>query len=161
LAEFSSVFLRIALGGSFLSAVADRVGLWGAYGYPNVAWGSYPRFVAYTAKLLWLLPPATVPPLALGATLAETLFGLLLVLGWKTRLTSFLSGVLLTSFALCMTPALGVKAALNYSVFSAAGGALLLATYMRFSFSLDELYRRNGLSGDPPTANRSRDDHTR
>ena len=33
-AEFSSVFLRIALGGSFLSAVADRFGLWGAYGYP-------------------------------------------------------------------------------------------------------------------------------
>jgi hypothetical protein len=37
LAEFSSVFLRIALGWSFLSAVADRFGLWGAYGYPNVA----------------------------------------------------------------------------------------------------------------------------
>jgi hypothetical protein len=61
LAEFNSVFLRIALGGSFLSAVADHFGLWGAYGYPNAAWGSYPRFVAYTAKLLWLLPPATVP----------------------------------------------------------------------------------------------------
>jgi hypothetical protein len=35
LAEFSSVFLRIALGGSFPSAVADRFGFWGAYGYPN------------------------------------------------------------------------------------------------------------------------------
>ena len=32
------VFLRIALGISFLSAVADRFGLWGAYGQPNVAW---------------------------------------------------------------------------------------------------------------------------
>ena len=67
LAEFSSVFLRVALGGAFLSAVADRFGLWGAYGYPNVAWGSYSRFVAYTAKLLWLLPPAC-PPRLMPAT---------------------------------------------------------------------------------------------
>jgi uncharacterized membrane protein YphA (DoxX/SURF4 family) len=94
LAEFSSVFLRIALlEGLFLSAVADRFGIWGAYGYPNVAWGQLPRFVAYTAKLLWLLPPTIVPALAFGATAAETLFGLLLVLGWKTRPTSLLSGV--------------------------------------------------------------------
>ena len=155
LAKFSSVFLRIALGGSFLSAVADRFGLWGAYGYPNVAWGSYTRFVAYTAKLLWLLPPATVPALALGATVAETLFGLLLILGWKTRLISLLSGILLTTFALSMTLALGVKAPLDYSVFSAAGSALLLATWTMFPFSLD------GLSGNPQIANRSRDDHDR
>src|SRR5262249_17035599 len=159
LAEFSSVFLRIALGGTFLSAVADRFGLWGAYGYPNVAWGSYPRFVAYTAKLLWLLPPAPVPALALGATVAGTLFGLLLVLGWKTQLTSLLSGILLTAFALSMTLALGVKAPLDYSVFSAAGGALLLATYTRFPFSLDELIRPKPVSGGLPMANRSRHDH--
>ncbi|WP_423959253.1 DoxX family protein [Candidatus Binatus sp.] len=57
-----------------------------------MAWGSYPRFVAYTAKLLRLLPPTIVPALAFGATAAETLFGLLLVLGEKTRLTSLLSG---------------------------------------------------------------------
>jgi uncharacterized membrane protein YphA (DoxX/SURF4 family) len=143
LAEFSSVFLRVALGGSFLSAVADRFGLWGVYGHPNVAWGSYSRFVSYTAQLLWFLPSTTVPTMALGATAAETVFGLLLVLGWKTRLTSLLSGVLLTTFALSMTMALGVKAPLNYSVFSAAGGALLLGTYTRFPFSLDEFFRRN------------------
>jgi uncharacterized membrane protein YphA (DoxX/SURF4 family) len=107
--------------------------------------GQLPRFVAYTAKLLWFLPPATVPVLALGATVAETLFGLLLVLGWQTRLTSLLSGVLLTTFALSMTLALGVKAPLDYSVFSATGGALLLATYTKFPFSLDGLFRRNDL----------------
>src|SRR4030095_6840829 len=32
--SFSSVFLRSALGFSFLSAVADRFGLWGAFGEP-------------------------------------------------------------------------------------------------------------------------------
>jgi len=39
-ATFSSAFLRLALGISFLSAVADRFGLWGVYGQPNVSWGS-------------------------------------------------------------------------------------------------------------------------
>lgn len=144
LAKFSSVFLRLALGVSFLSAVADRFGLWGAYGNPNVAWGNYARFVDYTAKLNWFLPAAMIPALASIATAAETLFGLLLVLGWKTRITALLSGVLLTTFALTMTVALGVKAPLNFSVFSAAGGALLLGGCAKFPFSLDELRRRIG-----------------
>jgi len=143
LAKFSSVFLRLALGISFLSAVADRFGLWGVYGQPNVSWGNYARFVDYTAKLNWFLPPAMIPALAMIATAAETLFGLLLVLGWKTRITALLSGILLIAFALAMTMALGVKAPLNASVFSAAGGALLLATCANFPFSLDELLRRN------------------
>jgi hypothetical protein len=45
LAKFSSVFLRLALGITFLSAVADHLGFWGTYGQPNVAWGNYARFV--------------------------------------------------------------------------------------------------------------------
>jgi uncharacterized membrane protein YphA (DoxX/SURF4 family) len=143
LATASSVFLRLALGISFLSAVADRFGLWGVYGEPNVAWGNYARFVAYTAKLNWFLPAAMIPLVANISTAAETLFGLLLVFGWKTRTTALLSGVLLTTFALAMTAALGVKAPLDLSVFSAAGGALLLATSARFPFSLDELVGRN------------------
>jgi uncharacterized membrane protein YphA (DoxX/SURF4 family) len=143
LATVSSVFLRLALGISFLSAVADRFGLWGVYGEPNVAWGNYARFVAYTAKLNWFLPAATIPALAIIATAAETLFGILLVLGWKTRTIALLSGVLLTTFALTMTMALGVKAPLDLSVFSAAGGALFLATSANFPFSFDELVRQN------------------
>jgi uncharacterized membrane protein YphA (DoxX/SURF4 family) len=142
LAKISSVFLRLALGISFLSAVADRFGIWGAYGQPNVSWGNYARFQDYTAKLNWFLPAAMIPALAIIATAAETLFGLLLVLGWKTRITALLSGVLLTTFALTMTMALGVKAPLNFSVFSSAGGALLLGVCTNFPFSLDELLER-------------------
>ena len=141
LAEFSSVFLRLALGLSFLSAVADRFGLWGVYGQPNVSWGNYARFVAYTAKLNWYLPAPLIPALAMIATVAETLFGVLLVLGWKIRITAILSGVLLAAFALTMTIALGVKAPLNFSVFSAARGAFLLATCSEFPFSVDKLLR--------------------
>jgi uncharacterized membrane protein YphA (DoxX/SURF4 family) len=143
LATVSSVFLRLALGISFVSAVADRFGFWGFYGQRNVAWGTYARYVAYTAKLNWFLPAATIPALAIIATAAEVLLGLLLVLGWKTRTIALSSGVLLTIFALTMTMALGVKAPLDSSVFSAAGGALLLAASANFPFSLDELVRRN------------------
>ncbi len=143
LATFSSLFLRLALGISFLSAVADRFGFWGTYGQPNVAWGTYARFVNYTAELNWFLPAAMIPALAIIATAAETLFGFLLVLGWKTRITAVLSGILLSIFALAMTIALGVKAPLNFSVFSAAGGALLLGTCTKCPYSLDELLRRN------------------
>ena len=143
LATFSSVFVRLALGVSFLSAVADRFGLWGVYGQPNVSWGNYARFVDYTAKLNWFLPAAMIPALAMVATAAETLFGLLLVLGWRTRLVALLSGALLTIFGLAMTVALGVKAPLNFSVFSDAGGALLLAEHADVPFSVDELLRRH------------------
>jgi uncharacterized membrane protein YphA (DoxX/SURF4 family) len=138
LAKFSTLFLRLALGVTFLSAVADRFGLWGVYGQANVAWGNYARFVSYTAKLNWFLS-LLIPLAAIVATAAETLLGLLLVLGWKTRITALLSGILLTNFALAMTIALGVKAPLNFSVFSAAGGAFLLATCPEFPFSLDGL----------------------
>jgi uncharacterized membrane protein YphA (DoxX/SURF4 family) len=143
LAKFSSVFLPLALGISFLSAVADRYGLWGAYGQPNVSWGDYARFVDYTAKLNWFLPAAMIPTLAMIATAAETILGLLLVFGWKTRIAALLTGLLLISFALTMTLALGVKAPLNLSVFSGAGGALLLGACETFPLSLDELLQRN------------------
>jgi uncharacterized membrane protein YphA (DoxX/SURF4 family) len=66
--------------------------------------------VNYTARLNWFLPAAMIPGLAIVATVAETLFGILLVLGWKTRITALLSGVLLTTFALTMMIALGMKA---------------------------------------------------
>ena len=123
----SSLFLRFALGLSFLAAVADRFGLWGPFGQPNVAWGDFSRFVDYTAKLNWFLPHAVIPTLAGIATLAEALLGFLLLTAWRLRIIAFVSGVLLLVFGLAMTFALGIKAPLNFSVFSAAGGGFLLA----------------------------------
>ena len=136
---FSSLFLRLALGLSFLSALADRFGLWGAFGRPNVSWGSFARFVAYTGKLNWFLPEALIPALAIIATCAEASLGLCLVIGWYTRTAALLSGILLILFGVTMTVALGVKAPLDFSVFSAAGGAFLLATCPEFPFSVDKL----------------------
>jgi len=140
--SFSSVFLRSALGLGFLSAVADRFGLWGAFGQPNVDWGNFSRFLEYTHTLNWYLPGGMIPPLGVIATSAELLFGLLLLVGWHTRATALLSGLLLLSFGAAMTLALGVKAPLNYGVFTGVGGALLLANCGSFPFSVDELLFR-------------------
>jgi uncharacterized membrane protein YphA (DoxX/SURF4 family) len=140
--RFSSTFLRCALGLGFLSAVADRFGLWGAFGQPNVEWGSFSRFLEYTQTLNWYVPTGMIPALGVIATGAEILCGLLLIIGWHTRAVARLSGLLLLSFGVAMTLALGVKAPLNFAVFSGMGGALLLATCERFPFSVDELLVR-------------------
>ena len=121
--SFSSVFLRCALGLGFLSAVADRFGLWGAFGQPNVEWGNFSRFLEYTHSLNWYVPAGMIPPLGVIATGAETLFGLLLLVGWHTRAAALSSGLLLLSFGVAMTLALGVKAPLNFAVFTGVGGA--------------------------------------
>jgi uncharacterized membrane protein YphA (DoxX/SURF4 family) len=82
-----------------------------------------------------------IPALAVLSTGSEILFGLLLFAGWQTRITAVCSGILLMTFGLAMTLALGIEAPLSFSVFSAAGGSLLLATCPTFPFSVDSLRR--------------------
>ena len=140
--RYSSVVLRAALAIGFLSAVADRFGLWGPFGEPNVDWGNFSRFLEYTHSLNWFVPAAMIPALGIIATAAEILFGVLLIVGWHTRATALLSALLLLAFGVAMALGLGVKAPLNYAVFTAMGGALLLANCRRFPFSLDQLRLR-------------------
>ena len=141
-AGYASLLLRIGLGVGFLSAVADRLGLWGAFGQPNVEWGNFSRFLEYTHTLNWYLPAGMILPLGIIATGAEILFGLLLLVGWRTRTVALLSGLLMLTFAVSMTLALGIKAPLNFAVLTGIGGALLLANCESFPFSVDELLSR-------------------
>ena len=147
-ADCSTVFLRLALGFSFLSAVADRFGLWGAYGQPHVAWGDFARFVAYTGKLNWFVPTTLFPALAWASTFAEIILGFALVAGLFTRIAALLSGMILLLFAPAMTMALGVKAPLDLSVFSASAGAFLLAAHGKYPLSADAfiIHRYDGNS---------------
>ena len=144
-AGYASLLLRIGLGAGFLSAVADRFGLWGAFGKRNVEWGNFSRFVEYTHTLNWYVPARLIPPLAVIATCAESVFGLLLLVGWHTRTAALLAGFLLLTFAAAMTLSLGIKAPLNYAVLTGVGGAWLLANCESFPFSVDELLSRRTL----------------
>ena len=125
-------FLRLSIAGGFLSSVADRFGIWGAPGTPNVAWGAWTPFVEYAGKLNWFAPAPIVSFLAWAATFSEIVFAVGLIVGWQLRWFALGSGLLLLCFALAMTFALGIKAPLNYSVFAASAGALFLAASTRW-----------------------------
>ncbi|MBB5330326.1 DoxX family protein [Tunturiibacter gelidoferens] len=141
-AGYASLLLRIGLGVGFLSAVADRLGLWGAFGQPNVEWGTFSRFLEYTHTLNWYLPDAMILPLGIIASGAEILLGFLLLVGWRTRVTALLSALLMLVFGAAMTLALGVKAPLNFAVLTGIGGSLLLSTCESFPYSVDEFLSR-------------------
>lgn len=123
----TTVFLRLALGVGFLSAVTDRFGLWGPHGAENVAWGNWARFVAYTGVLNPWAPAGLIEPIAWAATIAEAVLGVALIVGWQTRAAGLLSGVLLLLFALGMTIGTGAKSAFNASVLAASAAGFALA----------------------------------
>jgi uncharacterized membrane protein YphA (DoxX/SURF4 family) len=119
--------VRLALAASFLSAVADRLGLWGPPGATGVSWGSVPKYEEYVAQLNWFLPAGLVPVAGWAATACEVTLATGLLIGWRLRWVAFAAGILLTVFAVTMAVALGPKSPLDYSVPSAAGAAFLLA----------------------------------
>jgi thiosulfate dehydrogenase (quinone) large subunit len=135
------IFLRLALGVAFLSAVGDRFGLWGPPGTRNVAWGNFARFTQYTALLNPWAPSALVPVLAWAATAAELVFGLALLVGLYTQEVALGSGMLLLLFAFGMTIGTGVQSALNASVPSAAAAAFALSLLGPGAWSLDRWWR--------------------
>ncbi|MFV0443638.1 MAG: DoxX family protein [Planctomycetaceae bacterium] len=119
--------LRIALAASFLSAVADRLGLWGPPGTPNVVWGAWGPFVEYVGMLHPFASATVYPWLGWSATILEVVIALGLLIGWRLRTFAWASGGLLTLFGLVMTASLGVKPPLDYSVWTAAAASFYLA----------------------------------
>lgn len=125
--DYFSLFARFAIAIGFLSAVADRFGLWTPLlGNGNVVWGNMESFTAYTGVLLPWVPKFLLPLFAWTATIAEIILGVLLIIGYQKRLVALLSGILLLAFAFSMLFSLNVKAPLDYSVFAAAACAFLL-----------------------------------
>jgi len=121
------LFLRLALSASYLSAVADRFGFWGAPGSAGVAWGNWENFVDYTGSVVGFLPQQWSGFLAIVATVLEIILPIFLILGYQLKYTSMVSGLLLLGFALAMTLSFGVKTPLDYSVFTGAAASFLLS----------------------------------
>jgi uncharacterized membrane protein YphA (DoxX/SURF4 family) len=128
-ASVVALFARFALGAGFLSAVADRFGVWGAPGATNVAWGDFAHFQAYAAKLNPFLPAGMIPALAWVITAAEVVTGVALIAGFRVRAAAILSAVLLLGFSIGMAIGTGPKTALDASVPAAAAAALMLACW--------------------------------
>jgi putative oxidoreductase len=125
LERLAILYARIALGAAFLSTVADRFGLWGKYG----GWGNFANFTHYTAQVNSFMPVFMIPFLAWAATAAELSLGIALILGIWPRWVAFGAATLLFLFGTAMAISFGVKSPLDYSVFSASAGAVLLALY--------------------------------
>jgi uncharacterized membrane protein YphA (DoxX/SURF4 family) len=119
-------YARFALGAAFLSGIADRFG-W--YKGRNVGYGDFAGFLSYTAKVNSFMPAITIPFLAWVATAAELSLGVLLILGLWPRWVALGSAVLLALFGIAMAISFGIKSPMDYSVFSASAGAVLLALY--------------------------------
>lgn len=130
------LFLRLALAAGFLSAVADRFGWWGK---EVSVWGNWESFLAYTEVLNPWLPKSIIPILGTMATIAEIVFAIGLIIGFKTELFAKLSGFLLLLFALSMAFSIGIKAPFDYSVFIASAAAFALSLMKTKHYELDSL----------------------
>lgn len=134
--KWIKLFLRFAISAGFLSAVADRFGLWS----PEVSvWGNWENFLSYTELINPWIPSSLIPAVGILATAAEVLFAICLILGFKTELFAKLSGVLMLLFALSMTFSTGIKGALDFSVFSASAAAFALSLMNKKFLELDIL----------------------
>ncbi|WP_018345099.1 DoxX family membrane protein [Cytophaga aurantiaca] len=136
--SYISLFFRAALSLTLLSAVADRFGYWGT----QSVWGNWQNFVQYTGTLTFYLPASLTEAAAIAATAAEGIFGILLLIGYKTKITAYLTGTLLLVFALSMVGSIGIKATLDYSVWVGSAASFLLAVQNAYPFSIDAFLKK-------------------
>ncbi|MEO5648760.1 MAG: DoxX protein [Ginsengibacter sp.] len=134
------LFLRLAIGAGFLSAVADRFGFWSK---EVSAWGNWDNFITYTQSLNPLIPLSFIPAIGWASTLLEIMFGVCLLIGFKTSLVAKLSGWLLLIFALAMTFTRGIKAPLDYSVYAASAAAFSLSLLKQKFLEIDIFIKGN------------------
>lgn len=138
----ATLLLRLATAVNFLSPVAARLGWWGH--------GNWTKFLTYAATVNSFAPPALVPTLAVTATVLEATFALCLLAGFQTRLVALGASGLTLLFALAMSYSVGLKEALDYSVFVDSASALLLATMPEDRWSFDRLLRSRRESTSRP-----------
>jgi putative oxidoreductase len=131
--DLAVLLLRVATAVNFLSAVAIRLGFWGANN------GTWAEFIVYTGKVNSFAPAAIIPFLAVAATSLEVLFAILLLIGYKIRWVALSSAILTLIFALSMTYSFGPLSALSYSVWVDSTSAFLLATMPYYRWSIDAM----------------------
>jgi thiosulfate dehydrogenase [quinone] large subunit len=138
--KFLKLYLRLGIAFGFLSAVADRFGLW-----PKKIsfWGNWENFLVSTKNMNPWLPENLIFAFGSMATAAEILFGLCLLFGFKTSLFGKLSGLLLLIFGLAMAFSSGIKAPLDYSVFAASGAAFAMGTIKAKFLEADQILTKS------------------
>jgi len=137
--SLAQLILRYALGIGFILPVLDRIGWLGAPGDKNVGWGNWENFTNYTHSLVPYVTIQAASFLGFIALAAEVLFGILLIIGYKTKLAAYGSFLLTLIFALSMLFFSSYRAPFNYSVFVVSFSSLLLSNYPDFTWSVDKI----------------------
>lgn len=137
--KYVKFFLRFAVAIGFLSASADRFGM-----LPEAvsAWGNWANFVDYTQVLNPWLPESLIPFVAVLATIAEVVFGIGLLIGFKTEWMGKMSGFLLLAFAIAMSFTVGIKKVFDFSVFSASAAAFAISIIHEKYLEIDVLFKK-------------------
>jgi len=99
----------------------------------------------YASEVMSFLPTTVVGLFAVIATIAEIVFGVLLLLGKWTRAAAFGSGILTFFFAISMAISFGIISPLSYSVFTVSAASFLLAFCQDYKWSLDNLVTKHKL----------------
>jgi putative oxidoreductase len=141
--DLLSLGSRAALGVTFLLSIWDRLGFYGRPGEVGVSWGTFERFLSYTAQVNAFAPAWMIPFLGTAGTVLELLLGLTLILGLRLRWTAFATAGLLFLYGSAMAISLGIKAPFDYSVFSAMSCALFLGLAGSNRWSADSFAGRS------------------
>jgi len=139
--KIPQLFLRCALGITFLTPVADRLGILGPLGTGNVEWGNWESFIDYTTLLMPFLERSAVNVMGGIATFAEFAIGILLILGYKTKYAAIAGAILTLIFISAMTVFIGIQKPINFGVFTACAASLLLSRIPVYKWSLDDLFK--------------------
>ncbi|GLU51296.1 DoxX family protein [Dyadobacter frigoris] len=138
--DIPQLFLRLALGIGFLLPVMDRFGWLGAAGSNGNAWGNWENFVSYTNTLMPFFDKSMANIMAGLATAGEIVFGITLIIGFRTKLAATGSFLLTLFFALSMFAFAGYRAPFTYSVFADSAASLLLASVTVYKWSIDNYF---------------------
>ena len=147
------LLLRIALGVGFITPVLDRLGFLGSFGGRNIEWGNWDNFINYTGTLMPFLAKPVVNVMGILATIAETVIGISLIIGFKTRLAAIGSFLLTLIFASMMSIFLGLKLPINFATFTVCTASLLLGTIPVYEWSMDRILTKSPKSNAGSTYN--------
>lgn len=138
------LLLRLSIAVSFLMAVMDRLGLLGPPG-SGTAWGDWKHFIDYTNTLIPFVNRPIANIMGTAATIAELVFGILLIIGYRIKETALGASILTLSFGLCMAIFVNITAPISYPVFVFTGAALILSGLDQYAWSIDSYIKKKSL----------------
>lgn len=137
--KIPQLLLRYALGITFLTPVADRLGILGAPGTGNIEWGNWSHFIDYTSTLMPVFDKPMVNVMGSIATIGELLVGICLIIGFKTKYAAIGASLITLTFIIFMTISVGIQKPVNYGVFTASAAGFLLSFIPNYKWSIDHL----------------------